>query len=65
MKHAAPTDWTKSSYSGQQAQCVEWRQADRADGVDVRDSKAGDSAPRLTLAADSWQDFVRGVAARA
>jgi hypothetical protein len=51
--------WTKSSLSGGDNSCVEWR----ADGDDVvvRDSKLGDGSPELRFSPDEWDAFVGGV----
>lgn len=49
----------KSSYSGQEGNCVEV--ADTADhGRAVRDSKhPEDGGPLLTVSRDSWRDFIQ------
>ncbi|MDX3242274.1 DUF397 domain-containing protein [Streptomyces sp. ME18-1-4] len=48
--------WFKSSYSGSEGgDCVEV--ATRTSTVHVRDSKAPDG-PILTVAADTWSDFL-------
>ncbi|MFD5552947.1 DUF397 domain-containing protein [Streptomyces sp. NPDC127068] len=48
--------WVKSSYSTDQANCVEVRTQN--DGVAFRDSKRGESAPIVAVAARSWSAFV-------
>ncbi|WEH35571.1 DUF397 domain-containing protein [Streptomyces sp. AM 4-1-1] len=49
----APRQWTRSSYSGQQGNCVEWRQSPDGGHVHVRDSKDSDS-PILRVGPDAW-----------
>lgn len=52
-----PDEWTTSSYSGQQGECVRWRRARTAPGhVEVGDSKNPDG-PTLTLTEDQWFAF--------
>ncbi|WP_436791174.1 DUF397 domain-containing protein [Yinghuangia sp. YIM S10712] len=63
MNKLAPSTWTKSSYSGQQANCLEWRQARLARQIDVRDSKTDVEAGHLTLPQGSWLAFVDSLAA--
>lgn len=46
--------WRKSTYSGQQANCLEWRQARPSGQVAIRDSKSGAPAPHLTIPHLSW-----------
>ncbi|MFJ6655031.1 DUF397 domain-containing protein [Streptomyces sp. NPDC091377] len=55
-------NWSKSSYSGNGGQCVEWAPAyASATGfVPVRDSKTP-SGPMLSLPADAFTAFVSGV----
>jgi hypothetical protein len=50
--------WFKSSYSssGDGNSCVEV--ATTPGTIHVRDSKYRDASPRLTLAPDTWADFV-------
>ena len=50
--------WRKSTYSGDQGDCVEF--GILADKVAVRDSKRADG-PRLAFCADTWGAFVAGV----
>ena len=45
MTATDPTPWIKASRSGGGSQCVELRT--RAGGIEVRDSKAGESGPIL------------------
>jgi hypothetical protein len=53
---SATLQWFKSSYSGSQGgDCVEVASHDSA--VHVRDSKTPDG-PILTVAADTWSDFL-------
>jgi hypothetical protein len=51
-------NWTKSSYSSAQGNCVEV--ASLHDGVAVRDSKIP-AGPVLRFSADAWQAFVNGI----
>jgi hypothetical protein len=50
-------DWQKSSRSGSEGDCVELRQ--RADVVQVRDSKLGDASPILGLDATSYASVIK------
>lgn len=50
-----PHQWRKSTYSGQQSDCVEV--APSSQEVQVRDTKAR-SAGHLTVPADSWKAFL-------
>jgi hypothetical protein len=50
-------DWQKSSHSAAQTDCVELRQ--RADVVQVRDSKLGDASPILGLDATSYASVIK------
>ena len=55
------SEWFKSSYSGQNGNCVEVRF--RADGdVDLRDSK-NPSGPVLTFTASAWSAFIQDATA--
>jgi hypothetical protein len=54
------TKWAKSSYSGDSANCVEWRHG--AAAVDVRDSK-DPAGPHLTVSPDSWRAFIDAIKA--
>lgn len=51
-------EWRKSSFSGVQTHCVEFRRA--GDGVQVRDSKNPD-AGTLGYTTGEWQAFIAGV----
>lgn len=53
---AEETTWRKSSYSGDQGDCVEV--AVVAHGTAARDSKAADG-PVLDFSASAWQDFIK------
>jgi hypothetical protein len=53
----APTLWAKSSYSGQHADCVEWRRAPHGAGIQIGDSKHRGSST-LTVTADAWTALV-------
>ncbi|WP_079086427.1 DUF397 domain-containing protein [Streptomyces silvensis] len=55
-----PTEWFKSSHSGQNGECVEVRSA--VYGLDVRDSKASGD-PVLAFTAQAWTVFLLGVEA--
>jgi Domain of unknown function (DUF397) len=50
--------YRKSSYSGQQNNCVEV--ADTSEGASVRDSKTPEG-PALHFTADTWRAFLAGV----
>lgn len=50
--------WTKSSFSGQESNCVEFRRVE--DGVQVRDSKRPDAGV-LCYSDSEWQAFLAGV----
>lgn len=54
--------WIKSSKSNNNGSCVEIQATDQG-GVNVRDSKLGDSSPVLTFTANEWDAFVEGVRA--
>ncbi|MEV0172943.1 DUF397 domain-containing protein [Streptomyces sp. NPDC050803] len=55
---ASELAWFKSSYSGGNdgESCVEIAVAPRT--IHIRDSKYGETSPRLTLSPSSWADFV-------
>jgi Domain of unknown function (DUF397) len=53
-------NWTKSSYSSAQGNCVEV--ASQRDGVAVRDSK-DKAGPVLLFSAGAWQAFVNDIKA--
>ncbi len=50
-----PQAWTRSSYSGQQGNCVETRRTEYA--VLIRDSKDSEG-PALAVSGDAWAAFV-------
>ncbi len=53
------TTWFKSSYSGQNGECVEARCKPGAQGIEVRDSK--DPSGRVVeVGAVAWASFVAG-----
>ncbi|MEU6268050.1 DUF397 domain-containing protein [Saccharopolyspora shandongensis] len=54
----APTGWQKSSYSGNQTNCVEVGRID--DGTAVRDSK-NRTAGHLTTDRTQWSAFITAV----
>jgi hypothetical protein len=54
---SAPEKWTKSSYSGQQFDCLEWRRAPQGTGIQIGDSKRRGSST-LTVTADAWTALV-------
>jgi hypothetical protein len=51
-----PRTWTKSSYSGQQGDCVEWRRASTGTGIETRDSKNPEESMLISSAA--WTTFI-------
>ena len=53
-------EWFKSSYSGQNGECVETRRT--GSGMDLRDSK-DPHGPALVFPAEAWRAFVAGVRA--
>lgn len=55
-------EWRKSSRSGSQGNCVELRQ--RADAVQVRDSKLGDSSPILGLDKHTYTSLIEDLKRR-
>ncbi|WP_405537319.1 DUF397 domain-containing protein [Streptomyces sp. NBC_00075] len=52
------TTWFKSSYSGQNGECIEIRLW--TDGIDVRDSKHL-SGPVVVVGAAAWLSFLAGM----
>ncbi|MFI1353205.1 DUF397 domain-containing protein [Streptomyces sp. NPDC020898] len=52
------TTWFKSSYSGQNGECIEVRR--RTAGIDVRDSK-DQPGPVVAVGAVAWRSFLAGV----
>ncbi|MCF2526037.1 DUF397 domain-containing protein [Yinghuangia soli] len=54
-----PSDWRKSSYSGNGTECVEMGVVDA--GILVRDSKVADG-PRVTATVAGWRSFVAELA---
>ena len=52
------TTWFKSSYSGQNGECIEVRL--RTAGIEVRDSKDL-SGPAVAVGAVAWLSFLVGV----
>ncbi|MPY51475.1 DUF397 domain-containing protein [Streptomyces acidicola] len=55
------TEWFRSSYSGQNGECVEARLTERE--INVRDSKAI-SSPSLVFAPTSWNAFLHALSAK-
>ncbi|MFI8943151.1 DUF397 domain-containing protein [Streptomyces syringium] len=55
-----PREWTKSTYSGQQGDCLQWRLTPDAK-VEVGDSKKT-SGPTFTFPPDAWTAFIASVA---
>ncbi|GGZ27445.1 DUF397 domain-containing protein [Streptomyces nitrosporeus] len=62
MTDVPPSEWIKSSYSGNGGTCVEWAPARAAatGAVPVRDSKVP-GGPVLTVPAGAFASFVAGV----
>lgn len=56
--HHALGEWRKSSFSGQQTNCVEFRRVE--DGVEVRNSQRPD-AGIIHYTDSEWQAFIAGV----
>ncbi|WP_405906596.1 DUF397 domain-containing protein [Streptomyces sp. NBC_00828] len=56
------TEWFKSSYSGQNGECLEARRAPA--GLDVRDSTRP-HGPALTISGDAWSAFLADAKSRA
>lgn len=50
--------WYKSSYSGKETNCVEFRRT--PDGVEVRNSKRPDQAT-IAYTTSEWDAFLKGV----
>lgn len=61
MSHTATARWIKSSYSGQNGDCVESRLVGAH--ADVRDSKRS-AGPHLTFPADAWSAMLAGLTRR-
>jgi hypothetical protein len=57
---SAPEAWTKSSHSGQQGNCVEWRRSPDGGLIEVRDSK-DPFGPVLAFTAKAWVAMVEFV----
>ncbi|MEW2581336.1 DUF397 domain-containing protein [Streptomyces syringium] len=55
-----PLEWTKSTYSGQQGDCLQWRLTPDAK-VEVGDSKKT-SGPTFTFPPGAWTAFIASVA---
>ncbi len=51
-------EWRKSSFSGKQTNCLEFRTA--PDGVEVRNSKRPE-AGTIPFTASEWRAFIAGV----
>jgi hypothetical protein len=58
MTTTEPTPWIKASRSGSGGSCVQLRT--REDGVEVRDSKAGESGPVLRFTPAEFAAFLDG-----
>lgn len=56
--HQGYSEWYKSSFSGEQTNCLEFRRT--PDGVEVRNSKRPD-AGTIAYTASEWRAFVAGV----
>ncbi len=56
---SSPKKWFKSSYSGNQADCVEVAHLDGG-GMAVRDSK-NPGGPELEFTGSEWRAFLAGV----
>lgn len=56
--HDGFDEWRKSSFSGEQTNCVEFRRT--GDGVQVRNSKRPD-AGTIDYTTSEWQAFIAGV----
>lgn len=52
-------DWRRSFRCGSHGSCVEI--AKLADGVAIRDGKAGDASPVLRFSLEEWGAFVAGI----
>ncbi|AKZ59226.1 hypothetical protein SAM23877_6181 [Streptomyces ambofaciens ATCC 23877] len=57
---ALPFTWTKSSYSGNQGDCVEVAHGAVPAALPVRDSKRP-AGPAVVFSADTWWGFVDAV----
>ncbi|MFF2023762.1 DUF397 domain-containing protein [Streptomyces sp. NPDC058171] len=53
--------WVKSSYSTDQANCVEVRTPSQGGRVAFRDSKRGEEGPTTSVSTRSWSAFVAGL----
>lgn len=53
-------EWRKSSFSGKQTNCVEFRRTD--DGVEVRNSKRPE-AGTIGYTVEEWRAFIAGAKA--
>lgn len=58
MTATDPTPWIKASRSDTGSECVELRS--RAGGIEVRDSKAGESGPILRFTPAEFTAFLDG-----
>jgi hypothetical protein len=58
MTATDPAPWIKATRSADASQCVELRS--RAGGIEVRDSKAGESGPILRFAPAEFTAFLDG-----
>jgi hypothetical protein len=58
MTASEPTSWIKAARSGGEGSCVEMRRRDG--GVEVRDSKAGESGPVLRFAPATFSAWLDG-----
>ncbi|HEU5128395.1 MAG TPA: DUF397 domain-containing protein [Glycomyces sp.] len=52
-------EWQKSSRSQPQGNCVELRQ--RADAVQIRDTKLGDASPVFDLDSETYASLIEGL----
>jgi hypothetical protein len=52
-----PEEWTTSTYSGQQGDCVRWRQSRVGSGIEIGDSK-DPHGPTLTVSPNAWAHLV-------
>lgn len=58
--HHGPDGWRKSSFSGKESNCVEFRRT--SDGVEVRNSKRPD-AGTIAYTDSEWSAFLAGAKA--
>jgi hypothetical protein len=58
MTATDPTPWIKASRSGGEGECVQLRTRER--GIEVRDSKAGESGPILRFTPAEFAAFLDG-----